>query len=217
LAQNEFLSDRYVQHKPDGTSFDLGVKYLEVWQFRTNPAFKWAGIFYMLAMFCIFTAMSTYSLYSIRYPLSTGTRRNAAQEEKAIKDEEKQWALEQQRLQQQADGHVAVNIPNMPILRQVSLSSVAFNSADCKSMLLEPKDLSWCELCYTVSLLDGSEKQLLRNVSGFARAGQCTALMGASGAGLVQFTKIVYLLTKRTIYSHKLDRLKLCCFVLKFQ
>jgi ATP-binding cassette subfamily G (WHITE) protein 2 (SNQ2) len=46
----------------------------------------------------------------------------------------------------------------------------------------DQRTFSFTDVCYFVDI-DGSERQLLNNVSGYAKPGQLTALMGASGAG----------------------------------
>jgi ATP-binding cassette subfamily G (WHITE) protein 2 (SNQ2) len=49
--------------------------------------------------------------------------------------------------------------------------------------LVSGTPISFENLCYTVTLPNGQDRQLLTNVTGFARPGELVALMGPSGAG----------------------------------
>jgi ABC-type multidrug transport system ATPase subunit len=47
----------------------------------------------------------------------------------------------------------------------------------------EPLAIAFKDICYSVTLPDGVELDLLTNVSGYFKPGSLTALMGSSGAG----------------------------------
>jgi ABC-type multidrug transport system ATPase subunit/ABC-type multidrug transport system permease subunit len=63
--------------------------------------------------------------------------------------------------------------------------AVAVDAGDAASRALPfaPMTVVWRDLSYSVTMRDGSQKQLLRGISGLALPGRSVALMGASGAG----------------------------------
>ena len=60
--------------------------------------------------------------------------------------------------------------------------------------MLTDSTFTWKDLDYTVKA-DGKDKQLLRKVTGYCKAGTITALMGSSGAGKVGYKRVWVVLT----------------------
>lgn len=144
------------------------------------------GVLYTVCVWVLLIGACAYSLTYQRFPLSTGTRRDAKQEEEDTKAAEALAAQEAEEAQ-----HIAIDVGAPGALdRGTTISQWGESSAvqskpgggAAGALPFEPKDLTFKDLCYTIKLDSGEERQLLTNVSGFARAGQCTALMGSSGA-----------------------------------
>jgi ABC-type multidrug transport system fused ATPase/permease subunit len=61
--------------------------------------------------------------------------------------------------------------------------AVAIAPAAPVALPFTPMTVVWRDLCYAVTLRDGSSKQLLHGITGVALPGRCQALMGPSGGG----------------------------------
>lgn len=54
-----------------------------------------------------------------------------------------------------------------------------------------PIDIDFNDIKYSVSLRGGGRKEILKGISGTCKAGRCTAIMGASGAGKTSLLDIL--------------------------
>ena len=50
-----------------------------------------------------------------------------------------------------------------------------------------PVDIVFSNIIYQLHQKDGSTRKILNDVSGICKSGECTAILGASGAGKVKF------------------------------
>ena len=155
---------------------------MHVYQIDTNEAYRWAGVGYLLGLWLTLIAVAMVALHFKRAPLTRGTRRS-------------------QDVELFSDGDDAAP-PPQPVYEVrigVASSSIALREEAraakeaAHPIKFEPVSLSWSDLRYHVPVEKKDpetgktttvQRQLLAGISGFVRAGELVALMGASGAGV---------------------------------
>jgi len=186
-ALREFHSSEYPR--------EVGDAYLDAFTIQKDSVWEWAGPVYMTCL-AIFTAgLSLIGLHSTmgRW-LTMGTKRVPDEP-----DEQVTSALV---------GEVRVDVLGAAASNASSAAnSFAGSNASAAgdAISFERMDLSWSDIKYTVQVPNENDagqvhgtkdRVLLDGVSGFARAGQLTALMGSSGAG--KTTLMDVLATRKT-------------------
>ena len=144
--------------------------------------FKWAGIGYLIGFFALMMAISTLLLAKVRYPLTTGTKRFLDEEAGADREDEAKLGTTPQQL-----------------YASTSTTSTSFTTIHSAATALpfQPVDLAWRDIHYSVMVdrTDGGKgkvaRKLLDGISGYAKAGQLTALMGSSGAGKTTLMDVI--------------------------
>ena len=180
MAINEFDADRYnVPFTAPGSQYDgyrTGEAYMRLFDIDPTWAYQWAGVGYLVGFFLVMMQLSVYVLGRARYPLTTGTKRfldEEAEEERESEEEQRPKRVSIEAAAQQAW------MQSASTLRPLSTTALPF----------QPIDLAWRNIHYSVMVnpQDGGKgkvaRKLLDGISGYARAGQLTALMGSSGAG----------------------------------
>ena len=202
LVQNEFFSSIY-----NGN----GVLYLDAFEVQRDPAWKWAGVGYLIGFgfACLFAA--SYLLVNVRFDLLQGTKRKKEIDQNGAVVDKLQLPLNSQptaTATATAPGDaIAVNVqpaaqraPSMQLVEQraPSLGRVSNGQSSSKlvnvsfSIPFQPMSLAFEGLHYTVKVKTQDKKtvdrKLLNGISGYVKPGQLTALMGASGAGKYSHT-----------------------------
>jgi len=193
-ALNEFHSERYNSVLPDG-----GNTYLRVWQIDTNDQYKWSGIGYLLGLFIVAICASAAALAYKRSWLTVGTRREHTEEGHAHDDTGSTAsaatldAIQRQR-QLPGGGDVRIGMKTSSMIRAADAQQAL---EDTHELHFQRMDISFADLTYTVQMPDEEHKgktkdrKLLQGVSGYAKAGELTALMGSSGAGKTTLMDVI--------------------------
>jgi ABC-type multidrug transport system fused ATPase/permease subunit len=136
-----------------------GVAFLNIWDFRTDLSYRYASVGYLLGLFCMFIFLSGRILKKdslLGAANVIGTKRNRSSKLSTTTSK----------------NHVI----------QVGSSKLS----DLSTFNFIPTDLSFENINYYVQVTENKvqrKRQLLCDVSGYAKAGEITALMGPSGAG----------------------------------
>jgi ABC-type multidrug transport system ATPase subunit/ABC-type multidrug transport system permease subunit len=170
ISLNEFHAPRYndaIYKGNDTTAFGYGKSagntYLDVWEINKNDDYIWAGAIYLLFFWVFFSGVSALILKYKKFPLSMGTRRNDEGDGLA-----RDAALEgkQELGKGLKSDRATLSFNNVKFAVQLEVDV----KADPNDTASKPtKKKVW--------------RTLVRNVTGYARPGELTALMGASGAG----------------------------------
>jgi ABC-type multidrug transport system ATPase subunit len=170
MVVNELTSAPYLVPLQPGAP-NKADAYLASFGFVNSMAYKWAGLAYCLGFAAVFgLLLSTLAVKYRRVREAEGTQRIS----------------EAAFLAAAAASSAAMDSPAAEQRSPAVASSPSPRSPRSPSALpFTPATLSFSGLSYTVTLPDKArtQKQLLRGVSGIARPGTLTALMGASGAG----------------------------------
>ena len=134
----------------------------------------------------LFTAASAAALTLKRTELTNGTRRAEKEEEEAETDEQRQQQQVAITVQPVAGGGSASAPASGPA------KSLATFSSSQVQLPFVPVSLAWSDIRYEVRVTEQDEagkprtydRALLQGISGYARTGELTALMGSSGAGV---------------------------------
>lgn len=179
LVSSEFDADKYRVQLPDGRW--LSDVYMDSFTFLKGLDYRWAGAGVLIAYYVIFgLVIQPLLLKFVRYDSAPGTQRGPKGFDPEDLDDLKTAAAAAGAKYEApapaealAEGSVAVPMPRAPS------SAAAGNTAR-----FVPVTLAFKDVCYSVPIKGQPHpKQLLHNVSGFAKPGTITALCGASGAG----------------------------------
>ena len=133
-------------------------------------------------------ALNILVLAHVRYPLTTGTKRFLDEEAEAEREEEQATKRQSTGSTGQSGGTVIVRLGQSVAAAHMYDSSFTVYSA-ATALPFQPIDLAWRNIHYSVMVnrQDGGKgkvaRKLLDGISGYARAGQLTALMGQLGRG----------------------------------
>jgi ABC-type Mn2+/Zn2+ transport system ATPase subunit len=208
LSQNEFHTARYDGPTTDGSSGTLGDEYLRVYEMDIRRELWWGAIVYMIGLYLILSILSTMALHYARAWPSRGTKRN--QDAEALQEEERLFAEAAAAAVAGVKGITttsSMHSPPPPISKVhevrlgsgLSSMSLPVQRQDTE-LSFTPINLAFKDLCYFVPIevedpATGKksvvERQLLRSINGFARAGELTALMGSSGAGKTTLMDVI--------------------------
>jgi ABC-type Mn2+/Zn2+ transport system ATPase subunit len=210
LSQNEFHTARYDGPTTDGSSGTLGDEYLRVYEMDIRRELWWGAIVYMIGLYLILSALSTVALHYARAWPSRGTKRN--QDAEALQEEERLFAEAAAAAVAGVKGTTitttsSMHSPPPPISKVhevrlgsgLSSMSLPVQRQDTE-LSFTPINLAFKDLCYFVPIevedpatgkKNVVERQLLRSINGFARAGELTALMGSSGAGKTTLMDVI--------------------------
>ena len=198
VAQNEFHSDRYDRPTTDGSDGTIGDEYLRVYEINTQRELWWLGPVYLIGLYLTLSAAATFALHVSRAWPSRGTKRN--QDAESLQEEERLFT-EAAAAGVTSPAQLPAMIPGVvhEVRLGTGLSSVSLQEvAQDAELNFTPINLAFRDLCYYVPIESKDpntgkksivEKQLLRSISGFAKAGELTALMGSSGAGQSKTTQ----------------------------
>ncbi|EGD82449.1 ABC transporter [Salpingoeca rosetta] len=200
LALNEFESDRYAAAAHNGTSAPtLGELYLESYELQSGGAWKWYGVLALLVYLVIMVSLSVWVLSRGKPDTSRGTSRV---EEKDDENPHLSYT-DDKGVGQRADTVVSIAASLSSLDDETNTDSrtngnsnsnsnsngLGSVSRDQHALPFEEASLVFKDLCYDVTIKKDkthkkeTTKRLLNNVSGYARAGELTALMGVTGAG----------------------------------
>ena len=175
LALNEFESADYSSLEPDGMS--KGEKFLRTYQISTDSRGKWGGVGF-LAVFFFIASISAAIL------LSTSKGKRSAHHNSAGQTQE------EKDIHSTDSGSTCITIQGS--------ANGSGNSTQGAELPFERMSLSFDDISYYVQVpADDSsvasqakeakgrtiQKRLLNQVTGYAKPGSVTALMGSSGAG----------------------------------
>ena len=198
IVNSEFTSDEYLRYicppgslgpfvLPDPCLKIKSDVYLDAFGFFKGLQWQWAGIGYCLCFALLFgLGLSSLAVTYLGAKEAPGSQRiseaaflqAAAASVAAIKASASANALaDLDRAAADADSGKAASVVN-PVAVVASQSSTASSS-----LPFQPVSLSFEDITYEVTVAKGAIKPLLRGISGAARPGTLTALMGASGAG----------------------------------
>lgn len=153
LLQNEFFAPKY--DEPLG-SVRKGDFYLSAYQIQTDD-WRWAGVAYMIAFYFFALIISMVFLTKLRYTA----------------------------IHKSTEGNKTNKIA--PSLRNKTTETAEETTVDATAVApqlsVQPVTLAFENLTYTVPIKNEADKTLLAGISGYARPGTMTALMGSSGAG----------------------------------
>lgn len=179
IALNEFQ---------DGSRYSAEdeAAFLGLYSIPNERGLQWAGVGFLVAVALLFTAASAAALTLKRTELTSGTRRADKEEGEEEEDEAETDGRQQQRQQQ-----VAITVQPAVASSAPTKSLATFSSSQVQLPFV-PVDLAWSDIRYSVRVTEQDEagkprtydRALLQGISGYARTGELTALMGSSGAGV---------------------------------
>jgi ABC-type multidrug transport system fused ATPase/permease subunit len=182
LAINEFSSPAYAQLTPYPPVppvklrpwIPLGDVILLNLGFKTGRAWVWYGVFYLLALWALLLLLTMAAMHFVRWSGRSNvpmTEPNPAEQNGGGKSDDDDGATD------------AGSEPGTPSPRSISSGQPQGGySLLSEPLVFRPITLSFQELFYTVEV-QKERVQLLKGVSGYAKPGTMTALMGSSGAG----------------------------------
>jgi len=162
---------------PPGASPSRGQAYLDAFAISQGLAWQWAGVVVLVGYFLLFTALSALVVAKKSHAEAPGTRRLA----------EAVFLAAAANARSAASGGGAAALPphSVAVLMQPGGGGASASGGPptpAAPLPFVPAALTWSGVGYTVAVRDG-QRALLRDVTGYARPGTLTALMGASGAG----------------------------------
>ena len=192
MCNSEFTADAYMV--PISPFAPLPLKsdvYQDAFGFFKGLAWKWGGVGYCLGFaFMVGLVLSSLVVQYVRAREAPGAQRLSEEEFRAAASASAQalgrtasgGALEAVVVAAAAGDAKA---PSAAAAAAVSPATAAATAAATKASVLPftPVTLSFSNISYSVTLPSGKEKMLLQGITGAARPGSLTALMGASGAG----------------------------------
>jgi len=195
ISQSEFSDPHYDRliTNADGELQRAGDVFLKAWEISTDFAYRWAGFGYLISFFGFWLIISALCIKYKRFELSRGTSRLKVDDEEGVQS----------------------MTSNRCINTAIAIDQHASSTAS--SLPFQPAILAFNNLKYTVTIEENKvkrDKVLLQGVSGYARPGTITALMGVSGAG--KTTLLDLLAGRKTsgkiegeilVNGHLLDRL----------
>lgn len=209
LAQNEFFDDRYtldvnsvecanVPSTYTQPKVEVGSVFLRSFQISTDGAYKWAGIGYLFGFFAFFVVMSALVLKYKVVEVVTGTRRSEDEDDAIIAQQAAERVKQGNVINK--DGTITINAA--PIDGTAKESSAFLDSSAimvatgaASALPFTPITLAFKHLHYTVKVTkDGKknvDRKLIEDVSGYAKPGTLTALMGSSGAGKTTLMDVI--------------------------
>ncbi|OQR89638.1 ATP-binding Cassette (ABC) Superfamily, partial [Achlya hypogyna] len=149
----------------------MGNVMLETFDLETKKAWIWYGAIFLAACYFLFLALSYLALEHIHYdPAAHGTVHVADDDE----------------AEHSKGADIYVEVPKTP----ADSTAVAIQTTSSTSI---PVTLAFQDLWYSVPNPTKGEPdlKLLKGVSGFARPGTITALMGSSGAGKTTLMDVI--------------------------
>jgi ABC-type multidrug transport system ATPase subunit len=154
--------------------------YLDAFGFFKSSAWQWGGCAYCVAFSIVFgVILSTIAVTFFRYKDVPGSQRiseaSFLSAATASADSIKASSSVTDLVVQSEE----FSMKNPAVIVPVQINSTTASS----TLPFTPVTLSFEDITYEVTLPDKTNKTLLRGISGFARPGTLTALMGASGAG----------------------------------
>jgi len=171
LVQNEFYDPIY-----EGK----GAELLSSFEVQTDKAWKWAGIGYELGFFFVCIVAAAICLVTFRFDLLQGTKRIKTQEISEVPTTRSQKVI---------------TIPPPVGQGQVVGQGSSRKINTSFSLPFTPASLVFKDLHYTVKVKNQDkqtvDRKLLNGISGYVKPGQCTALMGASGAGKTTLMDVI--------------------------
>ncbi|OQR89889.1 ATP-binding Cassette (ABC) Superfamily [Thraustotheca clavata] len=174
LSVNQYSNSQFQVCVYDGvdyckrTKMNMGTYELSLYGFSSKREWIIYGFIYMAASYFVFMLLSFVFLEFKRYesPESTNV---VAEEENAEQDGDESFYKE---------------IPDSP-------PGYEGRAIDMKPPKVTPVTLAFRDIWYTVYEKNGDEKHLLHGISGYARPGTITALMGSSGAGKTTLMDVI--------------------------
>jgi hypothetical protein len=169
IALNEFQSSQSRYSDGDEAAF------LGMYAIPTERGLMWGGVGFLVGMVALCTAASVAVLTLKRAELTSGTRRAEKEEEEETEEQQQQVAIDVQ-----------------PAPTQTVTKSLAHFSSSHVQLPFVPVNLAWNDIRYQVRVTERDDagkprtydRALLQGISGYARTGELTALMGSSGAGV---------------------------------
>jgi ABC-type multidrug transport system ATPase subunit len=173
MCISEFTADPYmVPISPFPNANLKSDVYLDAWGFFKGQTWKWGGVGYCLGFaLLVGLGLSSLVVHYVRFREAPGAQR--------LREEEFRAAA-------QASAAALGRKPSSTALTTgVAVVDVDGDDALAPATVLpfSPVTLSFSDITYSVALPNKTEKPLLRGLTGCARPGTLTALMGASGAG----------------------------------
>ncbi|KDO26429.1 hypothetical protein SPRG_08232 [Saprolegnia parasitica CBS 223.65] len=167
LAVNQYASDEFQQCSYGGieycerTGMNMGTYQLHLYGFTADRIWIVYGFLYMAAAYVVFMMLAFFFLEYKRYETPEGTSLVVDEIEPNAADASYK-GMPKTPAGSSSDGSVAIAMPPSRV---------------------SPVTLTFQDVWYTVKEKNGEDKHLLRGISGYARPGTITALMGSSGAG----------------------------------
>eukprot|EP00898_Chlorokybus_atmophyticus_P002867 jgi/Chlat1/3581/Chrsp234S03598 len=204
LVLNEFMSPKYdtpcdqLSPLPNYCvgrgSMRFGSAFLELYQLPATKFRIWTAVIALLAYYAIFTCLTFVTMGKTSLDNSSAPS--------IANKEEKQQQLQQlasketrSKTSQQATMSTGTQLATLQDAEEgVAVSAVPAKRVGKGSGLdFTPATLSFHDLSYEVQLPGGSEwKTLLHGISGLAKPGTMTALMGSSGAGKTTLLDVLF-------------------------
>lgn len=201
LTLNEFSASKYDVPAPNNPSQRIGDYYLETFDLPTDFVWKWMGVVYLAGWWLVWTAMCVFVLRRMTLVSPQGSRREhyfqqikeklqQVYKNKEADNKNQTVTVEMAQLHSApsaapATSDITSTIPTVSPTSPSPSSPVAARPGgfQLSALPFTPATLAWSDLNYSITLPNGTERVLLNSVSGYAKPGEMTALMGASGAG----------------------------------
>ena len=145
------------------------------------------AVVYLFGFWLFMMGLGILALATLRYPLTVGTKRFKDEDADVEKEDKDERAGNEQKT------HLAITLDKATATAQHSASSFKMQTA-ATALPFAPVNLAWRDIHYTVVVEKDKkkvERKLLTGISGYAKAGQLTALMGASGAGKTTLMDVI--------------------------